>query len=159
MAAARTVALLSLALTLACTAPGDRPAPPPKPAKVTLEDFQQLRYLEGDWRGTDGVTAPFYERYRYENDSTIRSYSFADSTFRQATDSGLVTLAGAQARSTGASAVWYASSWGTATVRFDPERGATNSFSWTRQSHDVWTARLEPAGGEPTVYAMTRVHP
>lgn len=58
------------------------------PAQVSPSQFQQLRWLEGDWQGTGGGVDAFYERYRWVDDSTIRKYDFSDSTLAVVTDSG-----------------------------------------------------------------------
>src|SRR5678815_1410977 len=43
----------------------------PKPLTLTAPDLQKLRWIEGSWRGTGGGVPPFYERYRFENPTTL----------------------------------------------------------------------------------------
>jgi hypothetical protein len=155
-----TVCLLAVLILTACREP-----PPPvqdavKPAQVTLDQFQMLRWLQGTWRGSAAGGGPFYESYIFLNDSTIRSFSYADSTFAQASDSNLIALAGGQVVKTGGGAVWIATRLDSTGVRFDPESGASNSFTWASASHDTWTARLEwPDSAEhpPQTSQMERV--
>jgi len=62
------------------------------PMSVSVEQFAQLRWLEGTWRGS-GVEQPtFYERYSFADDSTIRAESSPDSTFPHPEEASTIQL-------------------------------------------------------------------
>ncbi len=153
-----------LALTLACCAcRRDAPAAPgnPTPADITLERFQELRWLQGNWRGADNGNPPFFESYVFLDDSTIRSFTYTDSSFAAANDSGLIRWNGGVARTGGGGASWVATRFDSAGVFFEPEHGASNGFEWVAVDHDTWTATLvwPGTGDQPRskAYRMTRV--
>jgi hypothetical protein len=154
--------LLALA-AVGCSRPDRSGLRPVQPASVTLDQFQALRVLQGTWRGSEAGGTPFYESYVFLDDSTIRSFGYPDSTFAQAKDSSTVALAGGQVTSVGGSAVWVATRFDSNIIRFEPRRGATNSFTWTIHSRDAWTALLEwsEQDGKPRslVYQMQRLGP
>jgi hypothetical protein len=43
----------------------------PKAKLITVADLQKLRWIEGSWRGTGVNQPPFFERYRFENPTTL----------------------------------------------------------------------------------------
>ncbi|MFN2492676.1 MAG: hypothetical protein ABR501_07330, partial [Pyrinomonadaceae bacterium] len=53
-------------------------SPSPQAKRITPADLAKLRWIEGSWRGTGDVDKPFYERYRFENESTLLVDSFPD---------------------------------------------------------------------------------
>ena len=55
--------------------------------RYSLADFQALRYVEGDWRGSGYEGGPFYESYRFADDSTIEMTAWTDSTMTVARES------------------------------------------------------------------------
>src|ERR1044071_2491459 len=62
-------------------------ASPQSPSKrFTTTDLQKLRWIEGTWRGTGDVEQPFFESYRFENDSTLAVDSFEDEKLTKVTD-------------------------------------------------------------------------
>ena len=129
------------------------------PAQVALADFAHLSYLEGSWRGQPASGAPFYERYARLDDSTITSYTFSDSTFQAASDSGQIGWRAGEVRTGSSPRGWVATVWSVDSVRFESEHGG-NSFVWIRKSADAWEARLSsPQAASATVYQMTRVAP
>jgi len=132
---------VALALLLGACGSSDRPGSA-APARITLERFQSLRWIEGTWRGTGNGADPFYESYRFLDDSTVLSVTYADSTARAVSDSGVLALAGGRVTRRGGTAVWVLTAMDPLSVRFDPAENATNSFVWTRQSTDSWTATL-----------------
>ncbi len=117
-------------------------SPDVTPAQVSSSQFQQLRWLEGDWRGSGGGVDAFYERYRWVDDSTIRKYDFSDSTLRVVTDSGEIVRRGSTVRSESPARSYVVVALDSASVRFAPERNATNGFEWRRTAPGAWTARL-----------------
>lgn len=132
----------------------------PTAARVTPADFAALRWLEGDWRGTLPDGGYFYERYGFADDSTVVMHGFPDSSFAAAGDSARITLRGGAVYDEGAHAQWVATRLDSAIIEFEPQRGASNSFTWERATPDRWTATLRPAGGsggKTTVYPMERV--
>ena len=158
----RPLPLLPAVIALAaCGRAPERPAEPPPavPATIAVADFRYLAHLDGAWRGTGPDSLVFYERYRLADDSTIVSYTYGtDSTLTAAVDSGDIRWSGGQVRTGSPTARWVATHWSADSVRFDPDIGATNSFTWIRRSADAWMARLDsPGGPAPTVYEMTRV--
>ena len=58
--------------------------PPTK--RFTPADLAKLRWIEGSWRGTGDVEKPFFERYHFENESTLVTESFADESFSKITE-------------------------------------------------------------------------
>ncbi|HKP76643.1 MAG TPA: hypothetical protein VJT67_14030, partial [Longimicrobiaceae bacterium] len=134
-------------------------SPPGQPARVTMAEFQQLRWIVGDWRGSGSGQAPFYERYRFVDDSTLVVDSFADSTFAAVTESAPFELRGGRLSSGGGR--WVASQITPRWVTFIPVR-ARNVFTWRYDSRNRWIALLswpatdtQPA--RTATYTMERV--
>jgi hypothetical protein len=125
-------------------------------------DLEKLRWIEGDWRGSDAKGQnPFYERYRFNNDSKIETASFSDTTFTKINDSGTVYFENGEIIHKGGEMVWAASKLEEGMIEFVPKEKAMNSFVWQKESADVWTARLinKDAQGKliETVYRMERI--
>ena len=155
----RTFALAALPLVLACGS-GDRDdaARPedsggsslsalPDTSRRTLAEFQALRYVEGDWRGTGYAGGPFFERYRFVDDSTIEMTAWTDSTLTTPAERKQYILRdGIIQTDDGARLV---------RVDADGHHFQRGSSRWTfRQvSSDRWTARVGPS----TVYTMDRI--
>ena len=136
------------------------PAAPPTPATVTTQQLAALRWLEGDWRGAEGAGAPFFERYRFVDDSTIAGAEFgADSTFAGSGDAGQITLRGGQVKS---GENYVATAVAADSIHFEPLRRG-NSFVWRRESDSSWiaTLRWRDTTGTPQqrIYHMRRVAP
>jgi hypothetical protein len=153
---------LALLITCVCCSRPERPAEPPlAPAEVSLEQFQALRWLQGTWRGSEDGANPFFESYLFLNDSTILSFTYPDSTFAEANDTGSIVWAGSRITSANGEAAWVVTHFDTLTVRFDPLRNATTAHTWSRESRAAWTARLEVPGGGGVppgrLYRMERV--
>lgn len=70
----------------------------PPPALVTRTQFAGLRWLAGRWHGVGfgplASVGSFYEGYEFVDDSTMRMYTYSDSTFTRATDSTRFELRG-----------------------------------------------------------------
>jgi hypothetical protein len=147
--------------TVACE--GRRPSTAaPVPLAVTTSQFQQLRWLEGAWRGSGGGYDGFFEGYRWVDDSTIRKYEYADSTLVVVSDSGAITLRGGEVRSASVRSSYVVIALDSSSVTFAPERGATNGFVWRSTGPAAWTARLTwDSAGVPRerLYEMRAVPP
>ena len=127
---------------------------------VSDVQFKALRWIEGAWHSKDGRGVRFFERYRFLNDSTIRSYSYADSTMRSPNDSGVILRRGGRVTSDNGN--YVVTSIVIGRVHFEPAANALNSFTWTRDDADQWTALLErpAAAGKPAwsaTYVMRRM--
>lgn len=139
-------------------------APAAVGAGISLAAFQQLRWIEGRWQGEQPDGGHFVESYRFENDSTIRSYTYADAESRVPTDSGAITLRAGQVTTGSGTARWVAVELTDTRVHFAPLAGVRNSFVWEKSSPDAWVAFLHwPATAErperEVVYPMTRLRP
>ena len=113
-----------------------------QPARVTAEEFGRLRWLEGRWRGAEGAGAPFFESYRFVDDSTIQQYSYADSTFAAVSDSGLIRFRGDTVTGGWPVPRYVATAVSADSVHFAALPGAANDFTWRSGGHGRWTARL-----------------
>lgn len=153
------------------TTPSSTPAPasPTPPAKkFSTADLGKLRWIEGSWRGTGDVEAPFYERYHFENDSTLVVDSFADEKFGKLSETSRFELKDGQFGNGGDGARWAATGIDDKSIFFEPTAKAQNSFRWVRVSAEphpnAWKAVLNwPAtGNKPAgqrVYRMERWPP
>ncbi|HSJ32271.1 MAG TPA: hypothetical protein VK933_12600 [Longimicrobiales bacterium] len=116
-------------------------------AANSIADFQALRYLEGDWRGSGYAGGPFYETYRFVNDSTIEMTAWTDSTMTAPRERSEYVLRGGIIRTDKGGLL--------VGVDEDGHHFRSGSSSWTfRQiSADRWTATVGPS----TTYTMDRV--
>jgi len=151
-----TPALAALALIAACdppprtpaaaSAPAATPAPtaanPAASARITPGDFRKLRWIEGSWRGSGDGQAPFYERYRFADDSTLIVDSFPDSTLASVSESTRFELRGGTLGNASTTTRWVASRLDGRAVDFVPEVGVRNTFTWRYESRDSWWALL-----------------
>jgi hypothetical protein len=125
---------------------------PTPPAKVSLAQFQKLRFLEGKWRGT-GYKSPFYEVYRFVNDSTIEMGSADEPTFAKMKPGSRIVLRGGSVYSEEGGKSNYA----VTKVDQDGYRftaiNRPGFFVWRSVNADEWTALV----GNGTVYRMYRL--
>jgi hypothetical protein len=145
LTAGRVMLLVALP---ACRAAGSGGESTKKPATVTSAEFKRLDWIQGGWVGKEPDGNPFYEEYRFKDDSTIGSWSYADSASTVPNDSGEIRLRRGQVTSGNDLVAWVATSLDGKEIKFAPLRGARNSFSWTRGSGGGWVASLHwPADG------------
>jgi hypothetical protein len=134
-------------------------APSPSPASVTKQRFRQLQWIAGQWRGSGGSYAAFFEEYRVLDDSTVGMRSFSDSTLRTATDSSVIEWRNGRVQSRSARSTYVAVEFTSTTVRFARPGAAGGGHTFSRVSANEWKATLHPAstGGQATVYTMRRI--
>jgi hypothetical protein len=122
---------------------------------VTRAQFARLRWIAGDWRGigVDGTTqAPFFERYRFVDDSTLLVESLSDSTRRTVSETSRYELRDGRLGNTGAGARWVAVALDSLGVDFAPVARARNTFRWERAAR----AGARPAAWRATIASIDR---
>jgi hypothetical protein len=139
--------LAAAALLPACAPTG------PSSATVTPEQFHQIHWILGKWRGTFAGGAPFFESYLMMDDSTIAQATWSDSTFTNRSDSSVISLR--NGRVTNGSAV--ATEWNTGSVHFESNDTKANSYTWRTENADRWIASQPVSETHELVYIMTRV--
>lgn len=139
-----------------------------RPATVRSADLRTLRWIAGTWRGSGDGQAPFYERYRFVDDSTLLMESFKDSTLAQVAESSRYELRGGRFANAAASdaAQWVAVRLANGAITFSPVRRARNRFTWRPVSANEWSAELSwpatdasGAGARTRTYRMVRWTP
>jgi hypothetical protein len=148
--------LRAIALTLIIVAaPANAQTPGgDAPARITLEQFKGLRFLEGSWKGSGYQPGPFYESYRFINDSTIAMFGWTDSTFSKKSDSTRYLFRNGQVRSgDGRAALMRIDSLG---YHFQTISGQRYGWSFRPLSPDRWQAVLNQGR---TIYTLDRVAP
>jgi hypothetical protein len=133
------VTVLAAALAAACSPPAGPPFRDPRPARVTVAELQRLRWILGDWRGTGTNQPAFYERYRFEDDSTLVVESFVDSSFSTVTEAARFALRGGRL---GPDARSAAARIDARSVTFAPQTAGRNWYQWRYRSLDEWQAVL-----------------
>lgn len=137
------VLMLSVA---ACNRGQNYQAPTPK--TLTAGDLQKLRWIEGSWRGTGVNQPPFFERYRFENDTTLAVDHLEDETLAKVTSTSRYELKDGEFRDASGRPGHVATSLDDSSITFEPLSAGSNSFIWKRESKDAWTAILSwPASG------------
>ena len=126
--------------------------------KFTEADIAKLKWIEGTWRGMDG-DKPFFERYRFENETAMIVETLADDTLAKVSETSRFQLLDGEFTHTEGNQSSAASSITDKSVQFVPTSGGGNSFRFERQSDGTWNAILEwpsspnkPAGSK--VYKM-----
>jgi hypothetical protein len=123
-------------------------------------DLKKLQWIEGRWRGEAPGQNPFFEQYRFVNDSTLEITYFADSAFANSSGRGRVYLSVGRVYHVSGPGQWGASHIDDSGVFFVPERNASNSVSWVVKSPDLWIATLRSSATgqeQVTIYQMHRI--
>lgn len=81
--------------------------------------------------------------------------AFADSTLTGTTDSARIALRDGTVADEGGAARWAATRLDSGGVAFTPIEGATNSFTWTRDRGDRWTATMTWTDKDRHVHVVT----
>ena len=130
--------LIALSLFVATTCIGAA-----QTKKFTTADIQNLRWIEGTWRGTGDVDKPFFERYRFEGDTVLAVDSYEhDATLQKVTDTTRFELKDGEFGGGSEGARWVARSIDDRSIEFGPAVNVKNSFRWERESKDVWKATI-----------------
>jgi hypothetical protein len=166
----RIALILLLLVTASCvgsdaqtsTEAGQSSSPAAMPAtNFTTADFKKVRWIEGTWRGTGVGQGPFYERYKFENETTLAVETLEGEKLDQVSDVTRFTLKDGRITGGGEGSVYAASAIDNNSITFDPIVKARNSFTWKRENENSWTAILawsatdkKPAGQR--TYQMER---
>ena len=149
--------LAVLLFCLSCVQAGTQTAIS-KAKPLTAADLQKLRWIEGSWRGSGDKQAAFFERYRFENETTLAVDSLEGD---KVTDTTLFVLKDGEFGGGNEGSRWVATSLDENSILFEPVTKARNSFSWQRETKDSWKAVIKwpankdkPAGER--VYQMER---
>ncbi|HUS12808.1 MAG TPA: hypothetical protein VMZ30_20225 [Pyrinomonadaceae bacterium] len=130
-----------------------------QPKQVTPADLAKLRWIEGTWRGTGGEVPPFYERYKFENDSTLIVETL-DETLSKVSDVSRFELKDGHFGSGTADSGSVATALDDTSISFAP-LGKGNFFRFQRESENSWKAILNwtDKNGTPKerVYLMERL--
>ena len=127
---------------------------------ITPSDVAKLKWIEGTWRGMDG-DKPFFERYRFENGTTMVVETLADETLSKVEETSLFELKDGEFGHTDGDKRSAASSITADAVQFVPAAGGGNSFRFERQGDGTWRAVLEwpAANGKPAGQKIYKMEP
>jgi len=130
----------------------------PKPKLITAADLQKLRWIEGSWRGTGIEQASFFERYRFENETTLAVDTLEG---EKVTETTRFEIKNGEFGGGSEGSRYVATALDENSITFAPVTKARNSFRWQRTTADSWKAVLNwpAANGKPAgerVYNMER---
>ena len=122
---------------------------------------EKLKWIEGTWRGTGEVEKPFFERCRFEINSTLLIESFDDETLGKVTNVSRYELRDGHFGNTG-EARWVETALDDKSITFAPAVKVRNFFTWESESKDVWKATLiwpesDKGPARQRVYKMERM--
>lgn len=131
------------------------------PQRVEAAELKKLRWIEGTWRGTGDVEKPFFERYYFENETTLVVEGFPDETVSKANDVTKFVLKEGQFGNEGDGSRWAASQLDDNAITFVPVAKARNWFRWERRTQDEWKAVIgfpanDKGPARERVYKMER---
>jgi hypothetical protein len=136
------------------------PKPTPQAKKLTADDLKKLRWIEGTWRGTGVDQKPFFERYRFENPTTLLTETLADEKVDKVTETSRFELKDGEFGNNEDGSRSVATALDDNSITFEPV-GKGNTFKFEKQSADAWKAILtwtanekRPAGER--IYNMER---
>ena len=120
-------------------------------------DLKKLKWIEGGWKGMDG-DKPFYEIYRFLNDSTIETISYQwNGTDSSKTEKGYLFWK-KNAFYLGEQLNWKVVSISDSQVYMKPNFKAYNDILWKRVGRKEWVAVLNSDRGTKE-YRMTAFYP
>ena len=149
-------------VTQNAASPSATPAtlPSPVPKNLTPADLSKLHWIEGTWRGTGGDVPPFYERYKFESDSTLVVETLSDETLSKVSDTSRFELKDGHFGSNDGASGSVATALDDNSITFAPLGKASNSFRFQRESANSWKAILnwtdKNGAAKERIYQMER---
>jgi hypothetical protein len=135
----------------------------PSPKAINAADLTKLRWIEGSWRGTGDEQSPFFERYKFENASTLVVETLADETLGKVTDVSRFELKDGHFGSGTNESGSVATALDDNSITFEPLGKSGNSFRFQRESDNSWTAILnwidKTGVAKERIYHMVRWAP
>lgn len=146
--------------TTASPAASPATLPSPTPMQITPADLRKLRWIEGTWRGTGGGVPTFYERYKFENETTLVVETLADETLTKVTDVGRFELKDGHFGQSNGDSGSVAVALDDNSISFAPYGKPSNYFRFQRDSENSWKAVLnwtdKTGAAKERVYTMER---
>ncbi|MCC2971332.1 hypothetical protein [Massilia sp. IC2-476] len=111
----------------------------------SLDDFAQLQFLQGRWKGVAPDGKEFFEEYTRPEPAVFQSHRFPDSAFTGHTDGATISLKDGEVISQWGDFTWKASSIAGDSAAFEPVN-APSQFTWRRvddatlEARQRWTA-------------------
>lgn len=115
----------------------------------SLDDFAQLQFLQGRWKGVAPDGKAFFEEYTRPEPAVFRSQRFPDGAFTSpgtdGSDGATISLRDGEVISQWGEYTWKASSIGADSAAFEPVN-APSRFVWRRvddatlEARQRWTA-------------------
>jgi hypothetical protein len=144
----------------ASQAPSPTTVPSPTAKEITPADLRKLRWIEGTWRGTGGGVPPFYERYKFENESTLVVETLADETFTKVEDVSRFELKDGHFGHSEGDSGSVAIAFDDNSISFAPYGKPANFFRFQRESENSWKAILnwtdKTGAAKERIYMMER---
>lgn len=138
-------------------------SPSPSPKAINAADLAKLRWIEGTWRGTGDEQSPFYERYKFENASTLVVETLADETLSKVSDVSRFELKNGHFGSGTDDSDSVATALDDNSITFEPIGKSQNAFRFQRESDNSWTAILnwtdKTGAPKERIYHMVRWAP
>jgi len=104
------------------------------------DDFAQLQFLEGRWKGIAPDGKEFFEEYDRPEPCVFQSRRFPDGGFTEHTDGATISLLDGEVISQWGDFTWKASSIGADNAAFEPVN-APSQFIWRRVDEATLEAR------------------
>jgi hypothetical protein len=144
------------------TSPSATPGTLPSriPRQITTADLAKLRWIEGTWRGTGADVPPFFERYKFENNSTLVVETLADETLSKVNDVSRFELKDGHFGSGTGDSASVATVLDDNSISFAPTGTTGNFFRFQRESDNSWKAILnwtdKNGAAKERIYVMER---
>jgi hypothetical protein len=146
--------------TTASAAASPTTLPSPAPRQITPADLHKLRWIEGTWRGTGGGVPTFYERYKFENETTLVVETLADETLTKVTDVSRFELKDGHFGQSNGESGSVAVALDDNSISFAPYGKPSNYFRFQRDSENSWKAILnwtdKTGAAKERIYIMER---
>lgn len=136
-------------------------SPSPTPIQITVADLAKLRWIEGRWMGSGGGVPTFFERYKFENDSTLLVETLADETGSKVTEESRFELKDGHFGHSEAESGSVATAFDGNSITFSPLGKSRNSFRFQRETASSWKAILnwvdKDGVAKERIYTMDRL--
>ena len=97
----------------------------------SMDEFAQLQFLEGRWKGSSPDGKEFFEEYDRPEPAVFQSRRFPNRDFSEHTDGATISFADGEVISRWGEYTWKASAIGADNASFEPV-SAPSHFSWRR---------------------------